>query len=139
MFPWASYPNTLGPAKEMYWYPLRLQILSEAAQNVQDSHSNNEIHISELTGTPEEYREAGGDRWAVLVPILGRRQGALWRADILLVTSWVLVKIFIRPAKKENAKFYSCQTEDYNLGTVPQKVLRTIPLIRRQGTATQAF
>ena len=56
MFPWASYPNTLGPAEEMSWYPLRLQILSEAAQNVQDSHSNNEIHISgELMGTPEEY------------------------------------------------------------------------------------
>ena len=69
MFPWASYPNTLGPAEEMYWGPLRLQVLSEAAQNVQDSHSNTEIHISgELSGTPEEYREAGGDLWAVLVP-----------------------------------------------------------------------
>ena len=75
----------------------------------------------------------------MLVPILGRLQGALWRADILLVTSCVLVKTFISPAKKENAKFYSCQTEDYNLVTVPQKVLRTIPLIRRQGTVTQAF
>lgn len=56
VFLWASYPNTLGPAEEMYWYPLSLQILSEAGQNVQDSHSNNEIHISgELMGTPEEY------------------------------------------------------------------------------------
>lgn len=92
MFPWASYPNTLGPAEEMYWRPLGLQVLSEATQNVQDSLSNNETHISgEPSGTPEEYRgadgEAGGDRWAVLVPVLGKLQGALWRADILLVMS----------------------------------------------------
>lgn len=75
----------------------------------------------------------------MLVPVLGKLQGALWRADILLVMSCVSMKTCISPAKKENGKFYVCQTEDYNLETAPQKVLRTIPLITRQGTVMEVF
>ena len=60
-------------------------------------------------------------------------------ANILLVISRMSIKTFLSPVKKENGKFYSGQMENYNLGTAPQKVLRTIPLITRQGTVMQVF
>lgn len=144
VFPWASYPNTLGPAEEMYWRPLGLQVLSEATQNVQDSLSNNETHISgELSGTPEEYREAdgeaGGDDGLCWFPCWVNSRGPSGGRMSCWLCHAMSMKTCISPAKKENGKFYACQTEDYNLGTAPQKVRRTIPLITRQGTVMEVF
>lgn len=58
-------------------------------------------------------------------------------ADILLVMSCHVNENMIKAHKKENGKFYSCQTRIITWEQL--KVVRTIPFITRQGTVMEVL